>query len=97
MPPAPFTGSAMNAATVFGPSRRIASSSHSAVSPSVFGSSLLSGFEGGSVWLMFGTSGPKYFQNGGSPVIEAVASVLPWYERGLEISLFLPSRPWRFQ
>ena len=67
----------MKAATVSGPSLRIASSSHSAVSPSVFGKSILSGLLGDSVWLIFGSKGPKYFQKGGRPVIEAVARVLP--------------------
>ena len=87
----------MTAATVSGPSRRIARSSQWAHSPSEFGSQSHSRLSGFAVWTISGTSGPKYFQNGGSPVIEEVARVPPWYARSRAISFTLLGLPCRFQ
>ncbi|MFN8638866.1 MAG: hypothetical protein U0360_05290 [Dehalococcoidia bacterium] len=96
-PPAPLTGSPMNAATLSAPSRRIAASSQWAHSPSEFGVQSHSRLSGFVARTTSGTSGPKYFQKGGSPVIEEVASVPPWYERSRAISFTLLPRPLRFQ
>ena len=76
-PPAPFTGSAMKAATVSAPSRAIASSSQQAHSPSLFRTQSQDS-KGGAVRTTSGGSGPKYFQKGGRPVIAVVSRVPPW-------------------
>ena len=79
-PPAPCTGSAMNAATVSGPSRRIASSSRlAAATPGLTdGSGLTKRYgSGASIWRKPGTRGSNIGQNAASPVALIAAIVTP--------------------
>ena len=81
-PPAPMIGSAKNAATVSGPSRRISSSS-SAAQRVANSSSLSPGFAklkwlGQEVWRMLAIGRSKSRWFAGRPVRLAVATVTPW-------------------
>ena len=79
-PPAPCTGSAMNAATVSGPSRRIAASSVLAMAtPGLTdGSGLTKRYgSGASMWLKPGTRGSNIGQYAVNPVALIAARVSP--------------------
>ena len=79
-PPAPCTGSAMNAATVSGPSRRIASSSLlAAATPRLTLVSVCTKRygSGASMWMKPGARGSNIGQNAGRPVALIAASVRP--------------------